>query len=184
MHTVNIHEAKTHLSRLVDRAVKAESFIIARSGKPMVKVVAIDAPAAGEMRRVGFMAGQFFQFQTRLIAWPMRKSGSCLAATHETSARCPSFALGGGRARRAPAPRAGDCGPSVRWGVEVSYRLRPPMNAFTRAESTWFHQTPSCFSALAMMTPSTMARISLALSGVTPLPTNVGRPAACLIMLM
>ncbi|MER8478118.1 type II toxin-antitoxin system prevent-host-death family antitoxin [Mesorhizobium sp. M0199] len=59
MHTVNIHEAKTHLSRLVDRAVKAESFIIAKSGKPMVKVVAIDAPAAGEMRRVGFMAGQF-----------------------------------------------------------------------------------------------------------------------------
>ncbi|ESW79170.1 type II toxin-antitoxin system prevent-host-death family antitoxin [Mesorhizobium sp. C280B] len=59
MRTVNIHEAKTHLSRLVDRAAKGESFIIAKSGKPMVKVVAIDAPAAGEMRRVGFMAGQF-----------------------------------------------------------------------------------------------------------------------------
>ncbi|MER8389149.1 type II toxin-antitoxin system prevent-host-death family antitoxin [Mesorhizobium sp. M1428] len=59
MRTVNIHEAKTHLSCLVDRAAKGESFIIAKSGKPMVKVVAIDAPAAGEMRRVGFMAGQF-----------------------------------------------------------------------------------------------------------------------------
>ncbi|MER9758163.1 type II toxin-antitoxin system prevent-host-death family antitoxin [Mesorhizobium sp. M0166] len=59
MRTVNIHEAKTDLSRLVDRAAKGESFIIAKSGKPMVKVVAIDAPAAGEMRRVGFMAGQF-----------------------------------------------------------------------------------------------------------------------------
>ncbi|MER9249447.1 type II toxin-antitoxin system prevent-host-death family antitoxin [Mesorhizobium sp. M0590] len=59
MRTVNIHEARTHLSRLVDRAAKGESFIIAKSGKPMVKVVAIDAPAAGEMRRVGFMAGQF-----------------------------------------------------------------------------------------------------------------------------
>ncbi|MER8366750.1 type II toxin-antitoxin system prevent-host-death family antitoxin [Mesorhizobium sp. M1378] len=59
MRTVNIHEAKTHLSRLIDRAAKGESFIIAKSGKPMVKVVAIDAPAAGEMRRVGFMAGQF-----------------------------------------------------------------------------------------------------------------------------
>ncbi|MER8950188.1 type II toxin-antitoxin system prevent-host-death family antitoxin [Mesorhizobium sp. M0959] len=58
MRTVNIHEAKTHLSRLVDRAAKGESFIIAKSGKPMVKVVAIDAPAAGEMRRVGFMAGR------------------------------------------------------------------------------------------------------------------------------
>ena len=59
MHTVNIHEAKTHLSRLIDKAAKGESFIIAKSGKPMVKVVAIDAPAAGETRRVGFMAGQF-----------------------------------------------------------------------------------------------------------------------------
>ncbi|MER8400093.1 type II toxin-antitoxin system prevent-host-death family antitoxin [Mesorhizobium sp. M0306] len=59
MRTVNIHEAKTHLSRLIDRAAKGESFIIAKSGKPMVKVVAIDAPAAGEMRRLGFMAGQF-----------------------------------------------------------------------------------------------------------------------------
>ncbi|TIX45607.1 MAG: type II toxin-antitoxin system Phd/YefM family antitoxin [Mesorhizobium sp.] len=59
MRTVNIHEAKTHLSPLVDRAAKGESFIIAKSGKPMVKVVAIDAPAAGEMRRLGFMAGQF-----------------------------------------------------------------------------------------------------------------------------
>lgn len=183
MHTVNIHEAKTHLSRLVDRAVKAESFIIAKSGKPMVKVVAIDAPAAGEMRRVGFMAGHF-QFRTRLIAWPMRKSGSCLAATHETLLDAHLLLWAAGEPEELPPPRAGDCGPSVRWGVEVSYRLRPPMNAFTRAESTWFHQTPSCFSALAMMTPSTMARISLALSGVTPLPTNVGRPAACLIMLM
>ena len=44
MHTVNIHEAKTHLSRLVDRAAKGESFIIAKSGKPMVKVVPVDAP--------------------------------------------------------------------------------------------------------------------------------------------
>lgn len=59
MHTVNIHEAKTHLSRLIDKASKGESFIIAKSGKPMVKVVAIDTPAAGETRRVGFMAGQF-----------------------------------------------------------------------------------------------------------------------------
>lgn len=59
MRIVNIHEVKTHLSRLVDKAAKGESFIIAKSGKPMVKVIAIDAPAAGETRRVGFMAGQF-----------------------------------------------------------------------------------------------------------------------------
>ncbi|MGF7008794.1 type II toxin-antitoxin system Phd/YefM family antitoxin [Aminobacter sp. BE322] len=59
MHTVNIHEAKTHLSRLIEKAAKGESFIIAKSGKPMVKVVAIDTPAAGDTRRLGFMAGQF-----------------------------------------------------------------------------------------------------------------------------
>ncbi len=58
MQTVDIHEAKTHLSRLIDRAVKGEPFIIAKSGKPMVKVVAIETPAAGETRRIGFMTGQ------------------------------------------------------------------------------------------------------------------------------
>lgn len=55
MKTVNIHEAKTHLSRLVDGAVKGEPFVIARAGKPLVKVVVIDdAPP----RRLGFLAGQ------------------------------------------------------------------------------------------------------------------------------
>jgi prevent-host-death family protein len=53
-----MHEAKTHLSRLVDRAAKGEPFIIAKAGKPLVKVVPLDAPAAGEMKRLGFMAGQ------------------------------------------------------------------------------------------------------------------------------
>ena len=57
MLTVNIHEAKTHLSRLVDRAVKGEPFVIAKAGKPLVKVVPIDAPAVP--RRLGFMRGQF-----------------------------------------------------------------------------------------------------------------------------
>jgi len=55
---VNIHEAKTHLSSLLDRAVKGEPFIIAKAGKPLVKVVPLDAPEAGEARRLGFMAGQ------------------------------------------------------------------------------------------------------------------------------
>ncbi|KQU87660.1 MULTISPECIES: type II toxin-antitoxin system prevent-host-death family antitoxin [Ensifer] len=59
MHTVNIHEAKTHLSRLIEKAAKGESFIIAKSGKPLVKVVAVETPTADETRRVGFMAGQF-----------------------------------------------------------------------------------------------------------------------------
>lgn len=58
MHTVNIHEAKTHLSRLVEQAAAGESFIIAKAGKPMVKVVALDTPAAQSRRRLGFMTGQ------------------------------------------------------------------------------------------------------------------------------
>jgi prevent-host-death family protein len=58
MRTVNIHEAKTHLSRLVEQAAKGEPFVIARAGKPLVKVVALDAPAAGQARRLGFMIGQ------------------------------------------------------------------------------------------------------------------------------
>jgi prevent-host-death family protein len=54
--TVNIHEAKTHLSRLVDRAAKGEPFVIARAGTPLVKVSALDAPAAPQ--RLGFLAGE------------------------------------------------------------------------------------------------------------------------------
>ncbi|NMM26057.1 MAG: type II toxin-antitoxin system prevent-host-death family antitoxin [Glaciimonas sp.] len=58
MLTVNIHEAKTQLSRLIEQAVKGDSFIIAKAGKPLVKVTRLDAPSAGQVRRLGFMAGQ------------------------------------------------------------------------------------------------------------------------------
>lgn len=58
MPTVNIHEAKTHLSRLIDQAAKGESFIIAKAGKPLVQVTALDTPAPGQSRRLGFLAGQ------------------------------------------------------------------------------------------------------------------------------
>jgi len=57
MQTVNMHEAKTQLSRLVDQAVKGDSFIIAKAGKPLVKVTRLDAPAAEQARRLGFMVG-------------------------------------------------------------------------------------------------------------------------------
>ena len=56
MVTVNMHEAKTQLSRLVDQAVKGEPFVIAKAGKPMVKVAALDAPTAPQ--RLGFMTGE------------------------------------------------------------------------------------------------------------------------------
>ena len=58
MRTVNIHEAKTQLSKLVEQAAKGDSFIIAKAGKPMVKVTALDAPSKQQVRRVGFLAGQ------------------------------------------------------------------------------------------------------------------------------
>lgn len=58
MKTVNIHEAKTHLSRLVEQAAEGESFVIAKAGKPLVKVIALDAPEAGQAKRLGFMTGQ------------------------------------------------------------------------------------------------------------------------------
>ncbi len=59
MRTINIHEAKTNLSRLVDEAEMGESFIIAKSGKPKVQVIRLDAPAATRKRRLGFMKGMY-----------------------------------------------------------------------------------------------------------------------------
>ena len=58
MKSVNIHEAKTNLSKLIADVVKGEPFIIAKAGKPLVKVVALDSPSPREVRRLGFMSGQ------------------------------------------------------------------------------------------------------------------------------
>jgi len=58
METVNIHEAKTNLSRLIEKATKGESFIIAKAGKPVVKVTAITAPDPRHLARLGFLSGQ------------------------------------------------------------------------------------------------------------------------------
>lgn len=58
MITVNIHDAKTQLSKLVDQAAKGESFIIAKAGKPMVKVIALSGMEKSTAGRLGFMAGE------------------------------------------------------------------------------------------------------------------------------
>jgi len=58
MLTINIHEAKTHLSRLIDLAVRGEPFIIAKAGKPLVKVMSLTSPEPGQVKRLGFMTGQ------------------------------------------------------------------------------------------------------------------------------
>jgi len=55
---INIHEAKTHLSSLVNKAAKGEAFIIAKAGKPMVTVNPIVQPQK-QIKRIGFLKGQF-----------------------------------------------------------------------------------------------------------------------------
>ena len=50
MHIVNIRQAKAHLSCFVDEAAKGEPFIIAKAGKPIAKVTALDAPPATQVR--------------------------------------------------------------------------------------------------------------------------------------
>lgn len=57
MRVVNMHEAKTHLSRLVKAASEGEPFAIARAGRPLVKVVALDAPESEPAERTGFLSG-------------------------------------------------------------------------------------------------------------------------------
>ncbi|HKT47817.1 MAG TPA: type II toxin-antitoxin system prevent-host-death family antitoxin [Candidatus Acidoferrales bacterium] len=59
MTTVNIHKAKTQLSRLVEEAANGKPFIIAKAGKPMVKVTALDTPLGKQVRRLGFLRGEF-----------------------------------------------------------------------------------------------------------------------------
>lgn len=58
MEIVNIHEAKTQLSKLVEQVLNGDSFIIAKAGKPLVKVIRLDAPSSNQARRLGFLAGQ------------------------------------------------------------------------------------------------------------------------------
>ena len=56
MQQINIHEAKTHLSSLVDKAAAGESFIIAKSGRPLVTVNPYISPAS--YPRIGFLKGK------------------------------------------------------------------------------------------------------------------------------
>ncbi len=58
MRTLNIHEAKTHLSKLIDQAVHGQPFVIAKAGKPLVKVCRLDVVDEPPRQRLGFLAGQ------------------------------------------------------------------------------------------------------------------------------
>lgn len=58
MGTVNIHEAKTNLSRLLEAVQRGEPLIISKAGKPIARVTRVDAPGPGSMKRLGFLTGQ------------------------------------------------------------------------------------------------------------------------------
>ncbi len=57
MTTINIHEAKTHLSRLVDRAADGEDIVIARAGKPVARLTRIESPANSGPRQPDMFPG-------------------------------------------------------------------------------------------------------------------------------
>ena len=57
MQQYNIHAAKTQLSALVEKAAKGEAFIIAKAGKPMVKVIPCE-PGNTVQKRIGFLKEQ------------------------------------------------------------------------------------------------------------------------------
>ena len=59
MATFNVHEAKTHFSRLIDDAVAGREVVIARAGKPVARLVSVTAPADQRPRRkLGLWAGE------------------------------------------------------------------------------------------------------------------------------
>jgi prevent-host-death family protein len=57
MQTINIHEAKKHLSRLIAQAQHGEPFVIAKAGKPLVMVSAIPTGQDRAKNRLGFLKG-------------------------------------------------------------------------------------------------------------------------------
>jgi prevent-host-death family protein len=54
---INIHEAKTHLSRLVEQASLGKEIIIAKAGKPMARLVPL--AAAPRPKKFGLLEGRF-----------------------------------------------------------------------------------------------------------------------------
>lgn len=58
MRTVNIHEAKTHLSRLLEQVAAGQSFIIAKAGKPIARVSPL-GEVGSQRGIIGCMRGEF-----------------------------------------------------------------------------------------------------------------------------
>lgn len=55
---VNVHDAKTHLSRLIERAAKGETIILAKAGKPMARLAPLEPREETAKRRIGFLKGK------------------------------------------------------------------------------------------------------------------------------
>ena len=68
METVNIHQAKTHLSRLLEKVAKGEPFIIAKAGKPVAKVIPFEEPKR-EPRKLGFLAHEHIVIPENFDRW-------------------------------------------------------------------------------------------------------------------
>jgi prevent-host-death family protein len=94
MNVVNIHEAKTNLSKLVEQAAQGEPFIIAKAGKPMVKVVALDAPTGKKMKRRGFWRGRL-KSPTTSTPCSSRRSKRCSTGRNEAAVRYSSPSMDG-----------------------------------------------------------------------------------------
>lgn len=58
MDIVNIHEAKTQLSKLLEQVQRGRPFVIAKAGRPIARVVAVDAPEDSAEMRLGFLSGE------------------------------------------------------------------------------------------------------------------------------
>ena len=91
MKTYNIHQAKTHLSRLVEAAASGEEIVIAKAGKPMAKLVPVSA-AAGP-RVLGALAGK------------VRESADCWEPDVELEALFYGSEPGAAGPRRVAEPR-------------------------------------------------------------------------------
>ena len=108
MRQVNLHEAKTHLSRLVAEAVAGEAFVICKAGRPLVQVTRlVDAADTSPppRRRLGLLAGQCsvpddFDRIAAVRRSPISSRARALSrlpsASSEAPARHPSAGLGHG----------------------------------------------------------------------------------------
>jgi prevent-host-death family protein len=70
MHTINIHEAKTHLSRLVEQVAAGAEIVIAKAGRPVARLVPL-VEATCEPRKLGILAGKYEvpnDIDTRFVA--------------------------------------------------------------------------------------------------------------------